>query len=434
LISKAIDGFSVNVFAPSSSINRGHPSFAFGKTMLREKIKSFVESCRREMTDDLSALVAIPTANPPGKSYGHCVDHLSGLLKKWHISHEMIPVSAGRYPRFCIQGGVGEGQEGLHFHGHYDVVPSCFGSQFDPLIRKGCLYGRGSSDMKSGLVAILYALKFLEENRTDLGARVSFSFVPDEESGSHLGARFLAQNNLFPRPAFGMLMPEPTSGAVWYANKGALTLRVDIQGKPAHVALEHQGENAFESMTGIVRSLLELKKTISRRETNFPVDPPEAKKSVMLIGGESGSGINFNVVPDRAFFTVDRRLNPEEKITDAKRELMQVFDAAKKRGIKVTTKVLQEGDSSTADPNSPLAKTLKDAIRDVRGDSPSMELCPGLCEIRFFNNQGIPAYAYGPGLLEVSHGPEEYVRIPDMLICTEIFILTALRLLGPRRS
>lgn len=92
--------------------------------------------------------------------------------------------------------------------------------------------------------------------------------------------------------------------------------------------------------------------------------------------------------------------------------------------------MLQEGEPSVADPGSPLAVALKDSVAEVKGLIPAFLLCPGVCEIRFFNKQGIPAYAYGPGLLEVSHGPEEYVRIPDLQDCTEIFIRTVLRLLG----
>jgi acetylornithine deacetylase/succinyl-diaminopimelate desuccinylase family protein len=355
---------------------------------------------------------------------------LSKRLKEWRITHDVLPVSEGKHPRFCILGGIGEGQEGLHFHGHYDVVPAHADAQFDPQVRNERLYGRGSSDMKSGLVAILYMLRYFQNYPIELNGRISFSFVPDEESGSLLGTQHLLQSGLLLRPSLGMLMPEPTSGVVWYANKGALTYRVEIGGKPAHVALEHQGENAFESMTGVVQSLLELKKAINKRKTTFPVNPTEANRSVMLIGGEAGSGINFNVVPDRAFFTVDRRFNPEEELQNTKQELMQIFDAAKRQGIRIKTDLLQEGESSQADPRSSLAVALRDTVGEVTGTCPPFELCPGLCEIRFFNRLGIPAYAYGPGILEISHGPNEYVSIPDVLSCTEVFIRVCLRLLG----
>jgi acetylornithine deacetylase/succinyl-diaminopimelate desuccinylase-like protein len=284
--------------------------------------------------------------------------------------------------------------------------------------------------MKGGLVAILYVLKFFQKYPAKLNGRITFSFVPDEESGSRLGTQHLFHSGLLPRASLGMLMPEPTSGVVWNANKGALTYRIEIRGKPAHVALEHQGENAFESMSEVVRSLSALKKTINKRKTAFPVNPAGANRSVLLIGGESGSGVSFNVVPDRAFFTVDRRVNPEETLQNAKQELMQVFDAAKSKGIRIKAELLQEGEPSKADPGSSLGLALRDSVEKVKEVYPPFELCPGLCELRFFNEKGIPAYAYGPGLLEISHGPNEYVRITDLLSCTEVFILTCLRLLG----
>ncbi len=397
--------------------------------MDQNRIKGFIDSSRRKMIENLSALVAIPTVNPPGKRYRRCVDYLSGLLEEWHIEHDVIPATKGKYPRLCILGGLGEGEARLHLHGHYDVVPAYAPEQFEPKVQGDALYGRGSSDMKSGLVAILYTLRFFQKRRKRFKGQISFSFVPDEESGGRLGTQYLYQAGLLPRPSLGMLMPEPTSGKVWNANKGALTYRVIVHGKPAHVALGHQGRNAFESMVNMVQSLLKLKEKVSRRKTSFPVYPPEAGLSVMLIGGESRSGVNFNVVPEKAYFTIDRRINPEEKLTEAKRELMETFEGASERGIDIETELIQEGESSTADLDSPLAVALRDSVSAVKSRIPAFELCPGLCEIRFFNNQGIPAYAYGPGLLEVSHGPEEFVKIPDLLDCTDIFIRTAIRLL-----
>jgi succinyl-diaminopimelate desuccinylase len=397
--------------------------------MSEDSISRFVAEYHTQISNVLSDLVAIPTVNPPGKSYKQCVDYLSAQLKKWQIKHKVISVSEGKYPRFSILGGVGKGQESLHLHGHYDVVPSDSLDQFTPYEKEDRLYGRGSSDMKSGLVAVLYSLRYIQESGTRMKGKITFSFVPDEESGGRMGTQHLLQSGLLPRPSLGMLMPEPTSGVVWYANKGALTYQVTIKGRAAHVALEAQGHNAFESMVNVVQSLLDLKQAIRERKTSFRVNPPEASRSVMLIGGRSGSGVGFNVVPDRAYFTIDRRINPEENFSEAKQELLDVFEAARGRGIKLEVETLQEGKSSTADPNSRLALALKDSVTEVLGQIPSFELCPGLCEIRYFHSQGIPAYAYGPGLLEVSHGPEEYVRIPDMLNCTEIFIRTLVRLL-----
>jgi succinyl-diaminopimelate desuccinylase len=398
--------------------------------MGEEDITRFVSDNQIQMTRTLSDLVTVPTFNPPGQAYKQCVSYLSERLNTWNIDHDVISISRGKYPRIAILGEIGKGAESLHLHGHYDVVPPDSPGQFSPDVKGEYLYGRGASDMKSGLVVILYSLLYFKSRGTGVQGRISFSFVPDEESGGRFGTEHLLQSGLLPHPSLGMLMPEPTSGVVWNANKGALTYRVTIWGKAAHVALESQGENAFESMIRLVQSLLDLKESIQERKTSLPVSPPEASRSVLLTGGMSGSGLNFNVVPDRAYFTIDRRINPEEKISKAKQELMDVFEEARQQGMRLEVETIQEGESSSANPNSPLALALKDSIIKGTGKIPALELCPGLCEIRFFNDQGIPAYAYGPGLLEVSHGPEEYVKLPDMWRCTEIYIRTILRLLS----
>ncbi len=395
------------------------------KEKLRDKIKEY----HQQIIDMLCELVAIPTVNPPGQSYRECVDYLSSKLKKWEIEHRLISVPDGKFPRFSIVGACGEGKDCLHFHGHYDVVPADSPDQFKPRVQEDRLYGRGSSDMKGGLVAMLFALRIVNEFRLKQNGKITFSVVPDEETGGRLGTQHIIESGLLPPVNLGMLMPEPTSGVVWNANKAALTYRVEAIGKSAHVGLEHEGTNAFEHMVVVAHSLLELKRDIQKRRATLATNPPEACRSVLLIGGESGSGINFNVVPDRAFFTIDRRINPEEKLDDAKKELTEIFNEYKKKGFKLEIELLQEGRASLASLDSPLASALKQSIKDVTENDPSFELCPGLCEIRFFNERGIPAYAYGPGLLEVSHGQEEYVSIREILNCTMVYALTALRLL-----
>jgi len=400
-----------------------------GNKVIEERIKEKVGGYRQKIIDTLCDLVAIPTVNPPGRSYQECVDYLSKKLKNWGFKHRLIAVPNKNYPRFSIIGFHGRGERSLLFHGHYDVVPEFSSEQFKPRIQGNRLYGRGSSDMKGGLVALLFALLAIKECGLKLKGRIAFSFVPDEESGGRLGTQYLIQSGLLSRPSLGMLMPEPTSGVIWSANKGALTFKVEVKGKSAHVGLEHEGENAFEKMVEIAHSLLELKKIIRRRKTEMPVNPLEASRSVMLIGGESGSGVSFNVVPDRAFFTIDRRINPEESLDEAKEELICLLEKHKERGVEMEVKIVQEGESSAADKKAPLASALKEAIRDVTQKIPHFELCPGLVEIRFFNRRRIPGFAYGPGLLEVSHGAAEYVRISDILNCAKIYSLTAARLL-----
>jgi acetylornithine deacetylase/succinyl-diaminopimelate desuccinylase-like protein len=284
--------------------------------------------------------------------------------------------------------------------------------------------------MKGGLVVILYALRLIRELGPALKGQISFSFVPDEETGGRHGTQYLAGRNFLPKNCLGMLMPEPTSGSVWQANKGALTYKVTVLGKSAHVGLAHQGENAFEKMAEVAHSLMKLKRSVEERKTALAISPEEAKQSVMLMGGEAGSGVSYNLVPDKSFFTIDRRMNPEETLAAAKKEIEEVLEAHRKKGVRMTVEVLQEGEPSLAGPESDLASALRRAAVEIKGRKPRFELCPGLCEIRFFNRLNTPAYAYGPGLLEVSHGPGEYVHLNDIFDFTAIYVLTAYDLLG----
>jgi len=77
----------------------------------------------------------------------------------------------------------------------------------------------------------------------------------------------------------------------------------------------------------------------------------------------------------------------------------------------------------------PLARALDASIREITGEPAAFETCPGLLEIRFYAERGVPALAYGPGILAVSHGPQEFVKISRMVECAKIYALTALRVL-----
>ena len=148
-----------------------------------------------------------------------------------------------------------------------------------------------------------------------------------------------------------------------------------------------------------------------------------------MLGGQSGGGTNFNVVPEECWFTVDRRINPEESLAEEKDRLIGVLESCRREGIPLAWEALQEGQSSACREQEPLGAALTRSVRAVTGDAPRFEMCPGLLEIRFYATQGVPAYAYGPGLLSVAHGPSEYIDLRKIIDCAAIYALTALELL-----
>jgi acetylornithine deacetylase/succinyl-diaminopimelate desuccinylase family protein len=375
-------------------------------------------------------LVAIPTENPPGNALAECAERLARELRGLGLEPHLIVAPDAPSPRPILLAGWGEGERSFHFHGHYDVVPASTGGQFDPVERDGRLYGRGSSDMKSGLAAMIYATHALERAGAKLGGRVRLVLVPDEETGGAHGSAHLLERGILGHGGVGMLTAEPTSGVVWNACRGALSLRLTTHGKHAHVGLQHQGVNAFERMLPIAAALERLKQGVERRVTRHRLAPAAARRSILLVGGRVEAGTNFNAVPETCSLTVDRRMNPEEDLATERRRLLATIRKAQPRGARLDVEVLQEGRPAATPETHPVARALAASIREVKGKAARFELCPGLLEIRFYAERSVPAFAYGPGRLEVSHGPDEFVEVAEIERCAQVYALTALRVLG----
>jgi succinyl-diaminopimelate desuccinylase len=404
--------------------------------MKHEELDACIRGLRNEMIDFTSELVGIASENPPGSAYPECVRAIVARLRSLGLPCEVVKYRPRRGVRddsgaAVVLSSVGTGERTLYFSGHYDVVPVVTPGQCEPVLRGKTLFGRGSADMKSGLASMLYAAVALQRLRVPLDGRVGLVFVPDEETGGQRGSGFLAATKRLGTGGIGMLTPEPTSGVVWNANRGALTVRVTVHGREAHVGLLHQGHNAFEDAVRVVTSLQRLARRIARRRTRFRVTPDAARRSLMLIGGRVEAGSNFNVVPGRCVFTVDRRMNPEEDYDTERRALFAVFDEARRAGVKLDVEVFQEGRPSGTPALTPLGRALSNHVRAVMGKAPKFEMCPGLLEIRFYAERGMPAYAYGPGLLSISHGPKEFVDTDRIVECAAIYARVAATMLEP---
>jgi acetylornithine deacetylase/succinyl-diaminopimelate desuccinylase family protein len=399
-----------------------------------EAIRAWLHHRENEMAELLAELVAISTENPPGRNYRACADLLENRVRRAGLECERMAAPNqkidGGEALVSLLAGYGRGERILYFHGHYDVVPAQSQEQFEPVRTEHFLFGRGSCDMKGGIVAMLYALLALKECGGELGGRIALTLVPNEETGGEGGSAWLAAQGRLGRGGIGMLLAEPTSGVVWNANRGAISLRVRVMGKSAHVGLQHQGENAFERMVLVVERLQKLKQEVEQRTTKFNIGADQARQSILMLGGQSGGGTNFNVVPEECWFTIDRRINPEERLEDEKARLIAVLENCRRAGIPVEWEVFQEGPSSACREEQPLGVALTRSVRAVTGESPRFEMCPGLLEIRFYAAQGVPAYAYGPGLLCVAHGPNEYVDLRKIIDCAAIYALTALEMLN----
>jgi acetylornithine deacetylase/succinyl-diaminopimelate desuccinylase family protein len=394
-------------------------------------ILSWLHDRSDEMAAFLAELISVPTDNPPGRNYRTCADLLERRIRQCDLDCTRFEPAELQNETpddpACLLASFGEGPRTIYFHGHYDVVPAQSAEQFEPNRKEHFIFGRGSCDMKGGIVAMLYAMLAIRRCAPQLDGRIGLVLVPDEETGGARGSAWLAREGLLGRDGIAMFTAEPTSGAVWNANRGAISLRVRVLGKSAHVGLQHQGENAFERMHRVVERLERLKHEVEQRKTQSQVGAIQARNSILMLGGQSGGGANFNVVPEQSWFTVDRRINPEENLEEEKARLLGVLEECRRDGIPVQCDVLQEGPSASSGEDQGTA--LSHSVQAVTGEMPGFAMCPGLLETRFYAAKGIPAYAYGPGLLAVAHGPNEYVDLRKVIECAAIYALTAIELL-----
>jgi succinyl-diaminopimelate desuccinylase len=364
-------------------------------------------------------LIAIASENPPGAAYEDCLARIAAELEALAIDYELVETGDEQLPREAILAEIGETGPLLYLHGHYDVVPASHPSQFQARVVDGRLIGRGASDMKGGLAAIVYAAR----NAAEAGARVGLVIVPDEETGGRRGAERLADLGVLDPTAAGAIVAEPTWGTIWHACRGAFTLRVTARGRAAHAGLHYEGRNAFAAAVDVVLALRELEQELRERTSalTFAANHPRAAESIMLVGGVGGGGTNFNIVPDQFSFTIDRRPNADEDYDEAKGELLRVLDAARQRHLDIDWNVLQDACGAVTPADSDFVQTLAATVARVTGTAPSVTCCPGVLETRVYNRLGIPAVAFGPGLIERMHAPNEDVPVVNLTAATKIY-------------
>ena len=159
---------------------------------LAATILPWLQQRTEELAVLLAELIAIPTENPPGKNYRTCADLLEARIRQFGLDSKRFE-PAGLKSRTaddpaCLFASLGENRPTVYFHGHYDVVPAQSAEQFLPLRKEHFLFGRGSCDMKGGIVAMLYAMLALRSCRSaPLSGGIGLVLVPDEETGGDRG-------------------------------------------------------------------------------------------------------------------------------------------------------------------------------------------------------------------------------------------------------
>ena len=429
---------------------RNHTSRA-GPAREADRVLAQVEAAREEIVAFTAELIRVPTVNPPGASYRDCAELIGRRLRAagldvQYVEAEGFPEHTAEHPRVNVVGrGVGEGAgKRIHLNGHFDVVPPGEGWSVDPfggVVRAGRIYGRGASDMKSGIAAAIFAVEAIQRAGIDLRGAVAVSGTVDEESGGFAGVAHLCRTGLISaRNTDYAIIPEPFGpDRVCVGHRGVYWFDVVARGRTAHGSMPHLGRNAVEHMGAVLEAFRTgLAPALASRRSKLPVVPEDSRRPSLNVntidGGQAGEAVQSPCVADRCTATFDRRFIPEESFEEVRQEIEHLVAqvAAEDPGRRLDIVDRMVVHPVKTPPGSPLVTALSNAVREVRGGDPALVASPGTYDQKHFARIGGVEHcvAYGPGQLTQAHQPDESCSVDDLVACTQVLALTVLELAG----
>ncbi len=353
-------------------------------------------------------LIAFDTVNPPGNE-APAAEFAGELLAAGGFSVALAGFGENR-KHLIAEKGIPKGGKPVVLSGHFDVVPLGSGKwkedPFNSHIKGDKLYGRGSSDMKGGLAAMMVAVSEISEDLfPECGVRLVFT--AGEELGCQ-GAADLVTNHDGLGQASAIIIGEPTANIPAAGHKGAVYLEASASGKTAHSSMPELGVNAVYKAA---RAVLKAEKFSFNAEKDALLGYPTINV------GKFNGGLNLNSVPDHAEFTIDLR-------TTSRVDHGRIIDRlGEELGKDITLKV---------NVNLPAVYTARDdefvqmACRiceseGVRHSGPAAlpYLTDGSVLQSFY--RGVPTIILGPGYPEMAHRTDEFCDVSKILQAVEIY-------------
>ena len=404
------------------------------------------------LVDHLSALVRLPSVSGTDAeaeiqhvvageyaAWGLDVDTWRLDLDELRADPRFPGTEVDRTEAYGMVATTGPGTAALVLQGHVDVVPTGDLAKWegaDPFAAsvhgpgRGFLHGRGGCDMKAGVAANAAVVRTLAAAGVRLGRPLSVHTVVGEEDGGLGAFATLVRGHT----GDACVIPEPTSGRMITANAGALTFRIEVDGRAAHASTRLSGHSAFEAFLPVYAALRDLEV-----ERNRVFDPLFADLSLPygLSVGIVQAGDWASSVPDR--LTADGRLGVmlEEDVAEARAALERaVADAASRdpwlrdHPPTVTWPGGQFA-SGRLPADDPLIEQMATAAADTHGARPVPAAGPYGSDLRLMLGiGGIPTLQYGPGAAEDAHAPRERVDLDQTIAVARSLLVLALRRCG----
>lgn len=385
-----------------------------------------------------SALVAAPTPNLPGDETAAAAV-IERALAHYGLPKATVHAEQPHRPNLIVRLDGARPGPHLAICGHLDTKPvgdaadEWHTDPFAPTIEGDRLYGLGSTDMKGACAAMVLAGAAFARVADRAAGSLSLIFTADEEYGSHFGADYLVRKNAIEADA--ILLGEPAGvhedwDAIRVISRGFCGFRVVVKGTQTHSSISDQlpTVNAVEAMA---RVLVEFRRELKLRYPEHPLCPtgPTINLGVKAIGG-----VGYGVLPGHAEFWCDIRTTPgmtQETLTeDVNAALEKIMPLV--RGAEVTWEFrspLSWLAPTEVLPEDPMVQAVEQAAVDILGVKPPLAAFPGASDAWPFHGKGgIPTLAaFGPGLLPLAHGPNEWVSILSLQQAPRIFADAAIR-------
>ncbi|HKO03327.1 MAG TPA: ArgE/DapE family deacylase [Candidatus Acidoferrales bacterium] len=366
----------------------------------------------------LQKLIATPSVNPslaPAEGTGEAA--IARVACEWMERHGirnwMEEVAPGRANAI---GEVGKAEAPcVVFCAHLDTVSTAGMTipPFEPVMRDGRVYGRGSYDMKGSAAAILSGAAALAAE--DFPGRVMVALVADEEYAS-IGAQHFVQKH----KADACVMTEPSEGRLVLAHKGFVWAEIRAKGRAAHGSRWDLGISAIAKMGRIITALEEFDRDVLRRRVHALVGPASQHCSVI----HGGTGLS--TYAEECVLQVERRTLPGETPEQVMRELTDIIA---KTGAEAETRLLLTQPPLTCDREATIAKCVRRSAALVNGAEPEEIGVSYWMDAALFAAAGIPTVNYGPGGAG-AHEAVEWVELDSVVKCAHVLVETARQFCG----
>ncbi|MBX2868292.1 MAG: acetylornithine deacetylase/succinyl-diaminopimelate desuccinylase family protein [Acidiferrobacterales bacterium] len=416
-----------------------------------------IRSRKADLIELTTDLIAIPTINPPGDGYLEICEFLEKRLTHRHFDIRKIRAKGAlgdsdKYPRWNIiarHEGSNAG-ECVHFNSHSDVVAVGDGWTVDPfkaVISDDKIYGRGACDMKGGLAASIIAVEAFIDCFPNYTGAIEISATADEESGGFGGVAWLAEQGWFdPDRVQHVIIPEPLNkDRICLGHRGVWWAEVETFGRIAHGSMPFLGDCAVRHMGAVIQALEErLFPALTQRTTTHPIVPEGARQSTLNINSLHGgldepedhyTGLPAALVPDRCRMILDRRFLLEESLEDVQSELKEILEQVKSErpAFDYDLRELFSVLPTMTEKSAPVVTAVSEAIKHELQVEPQYVISPGTYDQKHIDRIGKlhNCIAYGPGILDLAHQPDEYIGIRDMLDSAQVMARSLVNIFAP---